>query len=172
MKAELIPATIADYPRIQRMAGLYVYDMSRYCGFLSEEWRFPEEGAYESFDFKNYFIDEDREAYLVRVNGELAGFVLLNQILQRAESGWNVGEFFIIAKFQGRGVGRSIAHQLFDQHPGNWELTVIPENTSALAFWRKTIASYTNDYTEAEITVDFAKIQPQRMLFEFLTIKS
>lgn len=34
---KLTPASIHDYPTIQNMARFYVYDMSRYCGFISED---------------------------------------------------------------------------------------------------------------------------------------
>lgn len=46
-------ATLDDYPIIQNMARFYVYELSRDCGFISEDWALPPDGLYESFDFKN-----------------------------------------------------------------------------------------------------------------------
>lgn len=75
-KINIIPATIVDYSTIQNMARFYVYDVSRYCGFISKAWGLPEDGLYECFDLKKYFIDDDKKAYLVKLeDGELVGFV-------------------------------------------------------------------------------------------------
>ncbi|WP_341792879.1 MULTISPECIES: hypothetical protein [unclassified Rickettsia] len=65
----LTSATLADYPTVQNMARFYVYDLSRSCGFTSDEddWTIPRDGLYESTDFKNYFIEADKKAYLVKI---------------------------------------------------------------------------------------------------------
>ena len=75
---KIISATMNDYPVIQNMARFYVYDMSRYCGFISDDWQIPADGLYESFDFKEYFELEDRKAFMLKVGDELSGFVLSN----------------------------------------------------------------------------------------------
>ena len=48
----ILSATLADYPTIQNMARFYVYDLSRECGLISEDWAIPSDGLYESFDFR------------------------------------------------------------------------------------------------------------------------
>lgn len=63
MNIHIIEATLNDYPRIQNMARLYVYELSRECGSISSDWAMPEDGLYESFDFKNYFEESSRKAY-------------------------------------------------------------------------------------------------------------
>ncbi len=60
----LIPVTLADYPTVQNMARFYVYEMSRECGLNSIDWACPADGLYECFDFKHYFVDPDRKAFL------------------------------------------------------------------------------------------------------------
>lgn len=170
MISELIPATLQDYPIIQNMARFYVYDLSRDCGEISKERAMPPDGLYEGFDFKNYFEDPTRKAYLVKVGTELAGFVLVNKAKTLPETDWNVGEFFIIAKFQGKGIGKQIAYRLWHLLPGLWEVSVIPENKSALTFWRKTISDFTDhDYTEQIKKVDFDEHQPDRYILSFKT---
>lgn len=139
----LIPATLEDYPIIQNMARFYVYDMSRFCGVL-QGWECPEDGLFECFDLKKYFIEEDRHPFLVRVGEELAGFVMINTYGTSEDVDWNVAEFFILAKFQGKGVGQKLAFKVFDQFKGIWECSAIPQNTGAIDFWQKTIAAYAN----------------------------
>ena len=165
---KLIQASIHDYPTIQNMARFYVYDMSRYCGFISEDWACPKDGLYESFDFKRYFEEPTREAFLVYAEEELAGFVLLNQAGTSKTTKWNIGEFFILAKFQGKGVASQVAKQLWETHPGQWEVSVIPQNSHALTFWPKTIAVFTNHTYLHEIkNVDYDLEHPSRHIFTF-----
>lgn len=161
-------ATLADYPLIQNMARFYVYDLSRACRFISQEWTIPADGLYESFDFKHYITDSDRRAYLVKVDDEIAGFVLLYQSSTSSETKWNMGEFFILAKFQGKGIGRDVAYQIWNMHQGIWDVSVIPENKTAYAFWLKNISAYTDGHYVEEIKdVDYDVHQPKRIIFTF-----
>lgn len=166
---EIIPASLADYPTIQNMARFYVYDISRYCGFISKDWAMPQDGLYECFDLKKYFIDSDKKAYLVKLeDGELVGFVLLDKHSTSGKIDWNMGEFFILAKFQGKGIASEIVKKIWAMHPGKWEVSVIPENKPALAFWRKNISYVTNEKYLGEVkTVDYDKDQPQRIIFNY-----
>ena len=172
---QLIPATLTDYPSIQNMARFYVYEMSRECGLNSLDWACPADGLYESFDFKHYFTDPDRQAYLVKVNEELAGFVLIYQTKEQSNAQWNIGEFFILARFQQRGIGRLVAQQVWQRHPGSWEVTVIPENQRALQFWRKAVTSIMNDNFVEETKLKKGRVdpdQPNRIFLTFDTTKT
>ena len=161
---------MADYPAIQNMARFYAYDMSRYCGFISNEWAFPKDGLYESHDFKKYFEEPDRKACLVKIDDELAGFVLLNKIGTLQDTEWNMGEFFVLAKFQGKGIAKQVAYLIWQEFNGKWEISVIPENLKGLAFWRKTISNFTNGhYKEETKSVDYDKDQPNRYILSFDT---
>lgn len=171
-KPQLVPATIADYPTVQNMARFYAYDMSRYCGFISNDWAFPKDGLYEAHDFKKYFEESNRQAFLVKIDGELSGFVLLNKIGTLPDPEWNIGEFFVIAKFQGKGIAKQVAYQIWEQFNGKWEVSVIPENENALAFWRKAITDFTDGHYVEEIKkIDYDKDQPKRYIFSFKTKK-
>lgn len=165
----LTKAILADYPTIQNMARFYVYDLSRSCG-NSPGWECPEDGLFESFDFKCYFEEPDRDAFLIRINTEIAGFVLINKIGTSADVDWNMGEFFILAKFQGQGIGTQVAMQVWNQFPGIWEISVIPENQGALEFWRWVIARYTRGHYSEDIKfIDYDTHQPQRVVFQFIS---
>lgn len=167
-QARLIPATLADYPVIQNMARFYVYDISRSCGFTSHEWACPKDGMYECFDFKIYFTEENRRAFLIKVDEELAGFALLHKQFKDEKFYWEMGEFFIFGKFQGKGIGEKIAREICQQFHGSWKVSVIPENTPAYGFWKRVIATYTNEhFMESIEKVDFDAHQPQRIIFRF-----
>ena len=159
----IIPATLEDYLAIQNMAQFYVYDTSRDCGFYISS-----NGLYEPKDYRIYFENADRKAFLVKIDEELAGFALLNQVSTLPETDWNIGEFFILARFQGKGIGRQVACHLWKMYPGFWEVSVLPENKSALAFWRKTVSGFTGDKYREEIkNVDYDARQPRRYILSF-----
>ncbi len=169
-KISIINATLDDYPCIQNMARFYVYDLSRDCGSISSDWAIPEDGLYESFDFKNYFEESSRKAYLVKVYDEIAGFVLLNQATEDSTNNWNIGEFFIIAKFQGAGIAARVAKEIWNMHPGRWEVSVIPNNKSALKFWENAISEFTSGTFRKQIKeVTYDEHCPRRIIFEFDT---
>ena len=156
----LIPATIDDYPTIQNMARFYVYDMYRYCGHL-EGWECPEDGLFECVDLKKYITPhlsspgcvETKYSFLIRINGELAGFVMLDKPAFLPGVDWHAAEFYILAKFQGKGIGTKVALQLFDLFSGCWSLGSIPQNTKALGFWEDLISNYTNgNFSKVDMT--------------------
>lgn len=161
-------ATLNEYPMIQNMARFYVYDLSKECGHISDEWRLPSDGLFESFDFKNYFKESSRKVYLVRVYDDIAGFILLNQVTANESSDWNVGEFFILGQYQGEGIGKQAAEKIWQLHTGKWEVSVIPENQSALTFWENTIDKFTGfNFTKETKLIDFDRDQPKRIIFTF-----
>lgn len=162
----LIKASMENYPIVANMARFYAYDLSRFCACLGENWNFPEHGMYESFDPKKYFEDKTSYAYLVRVYGELAGFVLIEQLPK--DAGLYMGEFYITAKFQSTGVAQIVAHAIFDRHKCPWEVTVIPQNFPAISFWEKAINKFTNGNFKRSIKeVEYDKDQPNRIFFNF-----
>ncbi len=164
---KLITATIKDYQLIQNMARFYVYDLSRECGHTSSEWKLPEDGLYESFDFKHY-LNEPQKALLVKVDEEIAGFVLINQETEGLQQIWNMGEFFIIARFQKKGIASVVAQKTWKLFPGKWQVSVIPENKTAIAFWEKNIKDFTqNTFNKIITQVTYDKQQPKRIVLSF-----
>jgi len=152
-KLNLVPAKLKDYPIMQNMARFYAYDMSRDCGRELEGWEFPENGLYECSDFKKYLEGKGKHAFIIKVDNELAGFVFVNKLEVMPEVDYNMGEFFIVAKFQRSGIGRIVAKEMFNRFSGEWSVGAIPQNTRALNFWRKVISEYTNgNFLEVEKT--------------------
>ena len=74
--------------------------------------------------------------------------MLINKIGSTPDVDWNIGEFFVVSKFQGKGVGRYAAEKIFNQFPGIWETTQIPENKAAIDFWEKVVTNYSHGQFE------------------------
>jgi predicted acetyltransferase len=154
---------------VQNLAAFYTYDMSRYCGNLPG-WETPNDGTFSCFDLSKYWTELNRYPYFIKVDNELAGFALIHKVGTAKDIDWTVGEFFVVAKFQGKGVGREVARKLFTQFPGKWEVMQIPENTAAIHFWEKVISEYTKgDYSKSNKIVQEPKPHPM-VVMTFLSI--
>lgn len=164
MKITLTIATQEDKNILQNLGRFYVYEMSRYCGF-SPNWEVPSNGLFECSDLGSYCEKPDRHAFLVKVDEELAGFVLLNKVGSTSDVDWNIGEFFIVSKFQRKGVGCHVAEQVFNRFPGVWEIPQIPENTAAIEFWDRVVSRYSHGQFEKTLkTVPEPKPHPMIIL--------
>ena len=90
---------------------------------------------------------------------------MINKIGSTPDVDWNVGEFFVVSKFQGMGVGRYVAEQVFDQFTGTWETSQIPENKAAIDFWEKVVSHYSYGQFEKSLkTVPEPKPHPMIIL--------
>ncbi|MFH1135189.1 MAG: GNAT family N-acetyltransferase [Pseudomonadota bacterium] len=62
---------------------------------------------------------------------------------------FRMGEFFIAPECRRLGLGRAFAERTIESHPGWWEITQIPANSRAAAFWRQVVQELTKgDFTE------------------------
>ena len=125
-----------QYEHLQNMARFYVYDCSKSVGDLPH-WEIPASGLFECYDLKNYITDQDRRAYFILSDHEIAGFILVNQAANLPNIDWVIAEFFVLGKFQGRGLGAKTLPLLFKELPGIWEVSVMPFNEPALKFWQQ-----------------------------------
>jgi predicted acetyltransferase len=135
---ETVEIERAGYERkstLRNLVELYLYDLSV---FEEEESDVNECGLYEYEYLDHYWTEPGREAFLIRVNGKLAGFAL---VLTTPEH-HSMEEFFVMRRYRGRRIGQRAAHQLFDLLPGRWRIAEMRLDTPAQNFWRKVISRY------------------------------
>jgi predicted acetyltransferase len=139
---EVLHASEAERPILRHLMELYLYDFSEFDGSDISPM-----GIYDYPYLDHYWAEPEHFPFLVRVNGHLAGFVLVSRFnyLTGLKDGWVLPEFFIMRKYRHQGVGEYVAHFIFGQFLGTWQVAQIFENTGATAFWRKVIARYTHD---------------------------
>jgi predicted acetyltransferase len=168
MEVAVLDATEKDFPVVQNLVRFYVYDMSETMGWvcpedglyggcddLPEYWwtgSTPEELEVLSQKlkicipynrhFERWPVGDQGHPFIVRVGGELAGFAMIKKLGPNHEANYDVGEFFIVRKFRGKGIGKAVAHRLFDRFPGIWEVRQMMDHRPAQAFWRRVIAAY------------------------------
>ena len=121
---------------------LYLHDFSEYAPLGSTHGEVDEEGRFAYAYLDAYWQEAGRMPFLVRADGQVAGFVLVNRwsaldrLLDSA-----VAEFFVLRKYRLARIGTRAAHLVFRQLPGRWEIPVAAYNQAALLFWRSVVRS-------------------------------
>ncbi len=126
-------------PLVDNLIQLYAHDFSEF-----HHVELDSRGRFTYAPLPLYWSDPARHPFLVRMDGRLAGFVLV----QRNETAWDMVEFFVLRGFRRRGVGTAIAHDVWTRFPGRWEVRVMQANHSALPFWKRAISTFTGQRIE------------------------
>jgi predicted acetyltransferase len=133
-QVEVIPATAEQMPIMANLIQLYAHDFSEFHHLeLGTDGRFN----YEPLPL--YWSEPNRHPFLVRVEGNLAGLVLVKS----NGAVWDMAEFFVVRGYRRRGIGSAIAHDIWRRFPGLWEVRVMQSNHAALQFWERTISEFT-----------------------------
>jgi predicted acetyltransferase len=137
---ELIPAGREHEEVLANLLEFYVYDFSEFIDAVVES-----DGRFHYPSLSLYWQDKNRLAFLVKMDGDLAGLVLIakGSLISGDPEVWDMAEFFIMRRYRRRGVGVSIAHEVWRRLPGMWEVRVIESNTPALAFWKAAVGDFT-----------------------------
>jgi len=144
MDFDLTPASVNDKSVLRNLLELCQHDYSEF-----NQSDVDEHGLFGYNYLDNYWTEEGRYAFLVKVARRVAGFALVRQMGDATHS---MTEFFILRKYRRHGLGRRAAHRIFDMFPGSWSVSQEAGNLPAQVFWRKVISEYTNgDYEEMSL---------------------
>ena len=147
MKIDVTLASLDEKPILQRLMELYLYDFSQF-----EDSDLDARGCYGYEWLDAYWSEKGRYPFLVRVDGKLAGFVLINPYTCVPPSQWAIAEFFVMRRYRRRGVGKRTAFIIFDMFRGKWEVRELENNIPAQHFWRRVISAYTGgQYIETSL---------------------
>lgn len=99
--------------------------------------------GYRYLDY--YWNEENRWAYFIEVDGNLAGFVMVTPfaVMEGTETDFQMAEFFVMYKYRCLGVGRQAFFQALNKHRGKWQLVRHPKNIASIHFWENVIDEYT-----------------------------
>jgi predicted acetyltransferase len=139
---ELIPATPEQEPILANLLELYVHDFSEIL-----ELDLGDDGRFGYRNLSAYWTKPDHHPFLVRMDGKLAGFVLVKRgsEITGNPAVWDVAEFFVVRRYRRHGVGIQVAHELWRKLPGPWEVRVMQANVSAYSFWVRAISKFTGE---------------------------
>lgn len=135
---------------LENLIQLYLYDLSNVFDI-----NINEDGLFY-YDLDNFFGNSDNMAYLIEVNYELVGFIMIDKNFKilddNIDNSYNLAEIFILNKYRKNGIGKMIVFDFFDNYRGNWEVRSVPLSKDAELFWKKIINVYTNgNYKITEI---------------------
>ncbi len=147
MNFELIDAT-EEYGKeiIFNLMQLYTYELS-FFEDETTEFVLQDNGLYVVSKYTELYWKEDkRHPYVLKCDGEIAGFVLerLNE-----EGMYEIAEFFVLNKYRKLGAGTFMANEMFKRFKGKWEIRTLLKNKRAQDFWRKVVRDASNgNFTE------------------------
>lgn len=96
--------------------------------------------------------EEDCDAYLIVVEGNIAGFVTVEptEILEREMP--ELSDIFILPKYRAKGIALHVIRQLMLHNSLNWHVSVYENDGEALKFWERLFAKLP--------IVDVLKVEP------------
>lgn len=161
MNIEVVSAAESDKPVLHRLMQLYQYDFSE-----TEGTDVDPHGLFDYRWLDNYWTEESRHPFLIRVDGSWAGFTLVNEYTRVAPSpAKSIAEFFVMRKYRRRGIGARVASEIFRMFPGRWEVSETAANEEAQAFWRTVVRSEVGESFE-EIELDDERWTGPVQIFE------
>lgn len=124
-----------------QMMELYKYDFSEFSDDDINEFGFF---GYPYIDA--YWNESGRYPFFIRVDGKLAGFVLVRSCCEHADlsNPHNIAEFFVMKKYRRKGIGKTAAMKIFNMFSGGWEISQWANNLPAQNFWKQVVGEYTN----------------------------
>jgi len=151
MNFKLIKASSAYKNAIKNLMQFYMYDFSEYLKTDVEE-----DGLFATYKYLDDYWQQESNSfpYIIISNEKYVGFVLVKFIESTKRSYFSVAEFFIMKKYRREGIGKAVAHQVFDLYKGRWEVFQKESNKPAQLFWNRVISEYTKGCFEERFVND------------------
>jgi predicted acetyltransferase len=141
---ELIKATIEDKPLLKNLYSYYLHDLSAY----SESLKPNEEGAFEFDSFDMLWETEGINPYLLHVEDEFIGFLMVLESPFTEKVDFVINDFFIYNGFRGKGLAEEAVGILFQEKQGSYYISQLMKNSRAVRFWKKIYEQYQIVYEE------------------------
>ncbi|MFY0728928.1 GNAT family N-acetyltransferase [Pseudomonas sp. NFX15] len=135
---------------IENLMQFYTYDFSEWLPL-----NLGEHGFFNLQPMSDYWRNPATRPFLIKVDGELAGFVTVDNQTHLPGAHYNIGYLFVIRRWRGQGVARFVISTLLNQLPGEWQIFHIDANQPARLFWAGVMpALYTGSFTLHQQVVD------------------
>ncbi|MBV7528233.1 MULTISPECIES: GNAT family N-acetyltransferase [Pseudomonas] len=127
---ELHAAQRDELETIENLMQFYTYDFSEWLPLKLGEY-----GFFNILPMPDYWRNPATRPFLIEVDGELAGFVTVDNQVLLPGANYNIGYLFVSRRFRGQGVARFVVSTLLSQFPGQWQIFHIEANQPARLFW-------------------------------------
>ena len=150
LSIELHSAQRDELECIENLMQFYTYDFS--------EWLPLKLGAHGFFNIQlktDYWRKPSTQPFLIKVDGEIAGFVTIDDDVRFEGIQYNIGYFFVSRRYRGQGVGKFVVSALLNKFPGQWQILYIDANQPARSFWAKVIPDLTKgEFTRHQVSLN------------------
>ncbi|MEB0045923.1 MULTISPECIES: GNAT family N-acetyltransferase [unclassified Pseudomonas] len=147
---ELHAAQREEWDTIENLMQFYLYDFSEWLPL-----KLGEHGLFKIQPKLDYWRQPATQPFLIKVAGELAGFVTVDNETHGEGAEFNIGYFFVSRRFRGQGVARFVISTLLSRLPGQWQIFHIDDNKTARLFWASVIPDLSGgDFTVRSLPVD------------------
>lgn len=147
---ELRAARRDELDTLENLMQFYTYDFS--------EWLPLKLGDHGFFPIQlkgDYWRQPATRPFLIHVDGELAGFVTVDDHILIEGADYNIGYFFVSRRWRGQGVAQFVTSALLSHLPGRWQIFHVDANRPAQRFWARLIPELSSgDFTRQTKTVD------------------
>nr|WP_315473052.1 GNAT family N-acetyltransferase [uncultured Undibacterium sp.] len=131
MPLEICAHSDQDKLTIWNLFQFYCYDTSNYDGYDVES-----NGLYsmsESY-FSQYWTEPVWRAHVLRVDGAIAGFALIEPS-DAVSGGMEIADLFIMSRFRRRGIAKEVVLHFMTRRVVPWTVVVYDDAADAKAFW-------------------------------------
>ena len=126
---------------IRHFSIYYKYELS----VFDKSFTCPPDGLYVHDGILKCLKKDNNRSYLLLLGEEPVGFSFVECEDNQPDYRYSIPFFFIIRRFQKKGLGYFFATHLFNKFSGKWMLAQSLENIPAMYFWRKTIEKFTGN---------------------------
>jgi predicted acetyltransferase len=135
---------------LENVYPFYLHDLSE---FDLDAYHLDASGRWQP-DYLPYWLRQPFCFPLIALSGDVpVGFAFVGQRpfpFMAADQDFNLAEFFLLRSHRRTGLGRQVALQVLRRFPGRWELSVLPRNVGAIAFWRSVLPLVAPDSVREE----------------------
>ena len=137
---ELHTAQRDELETLENLMQFYMYDFSEWLPL-----KLGGHGFFHIQPLQDYWRNPATRPFLIKVDGELAGFVTVDDNTHLPGAQYNIGYLFVSRRFRGQGVATFVVSTLLSQLPGQWQIFHIDANPPARQFWARVIPGLTGD---------------------------
>ena len=156
MNIEIIPVEKDQKEILRNLLEKYEYDFSQY------NQRDVNDLGLFGYDYlDNYWTEENRFPYFIKVDSKLAGLVMVNDYPEvKSDTDYTLSELFIMYKYRQKGIGKYVVNYIFNKFKGKWQLTYLQSNETSKIFWNKVVHEYTKGkYETHKIETKYGTIE-------------
>jgi predicted acetyltransferase len=147
---ELHPTQRDDLQTLENLMQFYTYDLSEWLPLS-----LADHGFFSLQALSDYWRNPAIHPFVIHVNGELAGFVTVDNATHLPGAEHNIGYLFIARRFRGQGVATFVASTLLSRFHGQWQILHLAANLPAAQFWKAAIPRLTADvFSQHHLIID------------------